>query len=196
MIIPFPSWRVDRLRRVLVAAVDDDLAGTLSPLPVPIDSDVFIRYVRASEAGREGLDPDIWVSRPVPSAPGRRVLFETLASEVVEQAECGTIHIDGAQLDGGPLLRVGSAEHDREGPIVEGESAALLLVSRIGPSVQFRVTLTRPVLWVYEQPRLLIDTPVLIGWTGAAKSLWRERSEGGADGQCRRLGSAFDASDL
>ena len=180
MIIPFPRRPVDANGHVFTVAVDDDLADTLPAAVVPMGRDAAARYVLASEAVRDGLVPEYWLSRSEPSRPDRRVLFETLATEMVEQDERGAIWVDGELLDDGLLLRVGSAGHDREGPLVEGESAALLLVSRSGARVEFAVRVTAPVLWVYEQPRCLMDTPVLLGWTGAAQFLWRERGCGTA----------------
>lgn len=178
-IIPFPVVRhaVGTLdaRRVFTAGVDDELADVIPLLAVPMDCAVAVRYVSASQIAREGLETDLWISRHAPNAPDRRVLFETLANEIVEQDERGALWIDDTLLDSGLLVSVGSAEHDREGPLAPGDSAALLLVSRSAQRYEFVVEITSPILWVFEQPGCLAGSPVLVGWTGAALCLWRER---------------------
>lgn len=176
-VIEFSDVARRAIRRVLVAAVDDGLEKPLPLAPVRVDVDVAVRYLRTSEVLNAGHEPDLWIERHAPSAPDRRVLFETLAGEVVEQDERGTLWIDEAPLGPGALVSVGSAEHDSDRPLAPGDCAALLFMTREPASFQFAVEITAPILWVFEQPTTLAAAPVLIGWTGAARCLWLEREK-------------------
>jgi hypothetical protein len=195
MIIPFPgAWRGDApARRLLRAVVDDDAVLELPVEPVAMDSGIAIQYVRPA-ADESASQADFWITRQAPSAPDRRVLCETLAGEVIEQDLRGLLWIDGAAVDAGPLLRLGSADRDEEGPLVLGESAAFLLLAREGARYRITVEVTPPILWIFAQPRLLTDDRVLLGWTGLARCLRREQVESACAPEAGRPSSAGDPS--
>lgn len=178
-VIPFP--RVRRLapagQRVMTVGVGTALVAT-SGIPtgiVCVDDDMSLRYVPAWELGVRSEVADLWVAVRLPSAPHRRVIFETLAGDVVEQDEDDRLWMNGERLDDGAPVAIGGAADEREGPLRIGDPAAVLVASRDPLSFRFAVHVTPPILWIFEPPRLIARAPVLRGWLRAAHLLWLEQ---------------------
>lgn len=179
MIIPFPGARrveaTRRMRAVLVAGVDDDLATEVSPVPVPMDAGPLLCYFTRRELLLEGREPDLWIERPAPSAPDRSVLLRTLAEQTLEQDRSGRLWLDEGSLDAGVLVACAPAATYGEA-LALGRPVALLCMHRGEDRCAMSVLVIGPVLWVFQAPTLLASGPVLEGWKDIANVLWRERA--------------------
>lgn len=164
------------LARVWIVGVPDELmvGRSLPPQVVRVGSDLAIRYVAESELRAAGAEPSFWICPIAPGAPDRRVLFETLDNEVVEQDTRGQIWIDNELVLPRTLVSFGSADREREGDLVPGECAALLLTERQPGGWAVRVRVTTPIVWLFELPRPLARGPVLDGWLQMAARARRE----------------------
>jgi hypothetical protein len=155
-----------QIAHVLIAGIHDTLIEQ-HPLPsrvVRMTHNLGIRYIGEAELAAAELEPAFWICPIAPSALDRRVLFETLANEVVEQDERGQIWIDDQLLIPRGLVSFGSADREREGEIRLGESAALLLAEHQEGGWAVRVRITAPVVWLFEGPRPISGVPILDGW--------------------------------
>jgi hypothetical protein len=160
--------------RVLIAGVHAELQRqrALPNRVVRVDRYLGIRYVSEDELGASGIEPAFWLTPIAPGAPDRRVLFETLANETIEQDAAGAIWVDDQLLLPTPLVSFGGAESCREFALQIGECAALLLIERQRDGWDLRVRVTTPILWIHGLPRPIADGPVLDGWlTMAARAL-------------------------
>lgn len=162
-------------RRVFVAAVDDELASELPTVPVPMDDQISVRYVRGAEVVGGRLTADFWIDRPEASAFDRRVILITLADDVLEQDSIGRLWLNGAQLEGGVLVDAAQPV-GASSTFSAGAAAALLCMHRELRRCAIVVNVIGPVLWVFEQPRALAPGPILEGWRVIARELWRDAS--------------------
>jgi hypothetical protein len=157
--------------RVLIAGVDHTLTAiAVPPRVVRFDRNLGIRYVTEAELTEAKLDPAFWIRPIAPGAPDRRVLFETLANETVEQDVRGQIWVDDQPLLPAKLISYGiaSSGQEREHELEVGRRAALLLMERQPGGWDFRIRLTTPVIWIHACPRSTADGPVMGGWLGLA----------------------------
>jgi hypothetical protein len=157
--------------RVLIAGVDAELERehALPGRVIRVDRNLGIRFVGEDELAAAEIEPAFWLAPIAPGAPDRRVLFETLANEVVEQDEAGAIWVDDQRLLPAGLVSFGAAESQREGTLAIGEAAALLLMERQPGGCDLRVRVTPAILWIHALPRPLADGPVLDGWLEMAE---------------------------
>jgi hypothetical protein len=168
--------REPAVARVLIAGVHAELLHerVLPDRVIRVDRNLGIRYVSEAELNAAGLEPAFWLAPIVPGAPNRRVLFETLANEVVEQDERSGLWIDDQPLLPAALASFGSAESRRELVLEIGECAALLLIESQPGGWDLRVRITTPILWIHDLPRPARAGPVLDGWLAmAAEALQR-----------------------
>ena len=178
--IAFPRVRralPPRGQRVMVVGVDPAI-GAACDLPTGIyrmDQDMWLQYVSAWELHLRGEQPDFWIAPRLPSAPGRAVLAETIAGDVLEQDAHGRMWINAESADEGALVQCGGAAREREGELRLGEPAAFLLATRDLLAMRFSVHVTPPLLWIHEQPRVDPSELALCGWMRAAHRLWREQ---------------------
>jgi hypothetical protein len=154
------------IARVLIVAVEDALARrrTVPDRVIRLDREVGARFVPEWELRASELEPAFWISEITPSALDRRVLFETLTSEVVEQDTAGRLWLDDEPLLPEPLIAFGSAESQWDGELVIGERAALLLSSELPTGREIRLRLTMPVLWIHDLPLVRGCRVPLPGW--------------------------------
>ena len=154
------------IARVLIIAVEDALARrrAVPTQIVRLDREVGARFVPEWELRASELEPAFWISEIAPSALDRRVLFETLTSEVVEQDSAGRLWLDDEPLLPESLIAFGSADSRWDGELVIGERAALLLGSETSTGWEIRLRRTMPVLWIHELPLVRGRRVPLPGW--------------------------------
>jgi len=142
------------IARVLIVGVEDALARrrAVPSRVIRLDREVGARFVPEWELRATELEPAFWMCEITPSALDRRVLFETLTSEVVEQDGAGHLWLDDEPLLPESLIAFGSAESRWDGELVIGERAALLLASEARNGWEIRLRLTTPVLWIHDLP--------------------------------------------
>lgn len=154
------------IARVLIVAVEDALARRreVPTRVVRLDREVGARFVPEWELRASELEPTFWICEIAPSAPDRRVLFETLTSEVVEQDTADRLWLDDEPLLPEALIAFGSAESRWDGELVIGERAALLLGSEACTGWNIRLRLTTRVLWIHDLPLVRGRRVPLPGW--------------------------------
>lgn len=154
------------IARVLIVAVDDALARrrAVPTCVVRLDREVGARFVPEWELRASELEPAFWISEITPGAFDRRVLFETLTSEVVEQDTAGQLWLDDEPLLPEALIAFGAVESRWDGELVIGERAALLLSSEQSTGCEIRLRLTTPVLWIHDLPLVRGRRVPLPGW--------------------------------
>jgi hypothetical protein len=154
------------IARVLIVGVEDALARrrAVPSRVIRLDRKVGARFVPEWELRASELEPAFWICDITPSALDRRVLFETLTSEVVEQDAAGRLWLDDQPLLPESLIAFGSAASRWDGELVIGERAALLLGSEARNGREIRLRLTTPVLWIHDLPFVRGRPVPLPGW--------------------------------
>jgi hypothetical protein len=156
--------------RVLLVGVEDQ-PSERQPVPVSVvrfGRDLGIRYLAEGELRAAGVTPAFWISDPPPGALDRRAILETISNQVIEQDDAGRIWIDDEPLAAGFLIAYGTPARDREGDLLLGEAAALLLARRDDHGWDLRLHITTAVIWIFDLPRLA-PAPPLCGWMRLAR---------------------------
>lgn len=153
----------------LLVAVEDELFPFLSTTTFITDEHI-VEYVPASSLQDPDSEADIWLGRYVPSAPGRKLFFQTLSGAVYESDGSGLVWRGGELVWTEPLADFGVADTSERGLLRTGHPAALLFLAPVDDGWHARVRVTSPVLLVAHPPRL--DRSVLVprGWLGLAKA--------------------------
>lgn len=160
------------IERVLIAGVTDGLACA-SPLPtalVRFDGPLALRYLAEAELEAAGLVPSLWIAKPPPSGPNRRVLFETIDDEVFEQDESGGLWLEDQPILPGIVLAFGTPRTACDGELLLGERAALLIGRRCPHGWELRLRETAAVLWIHDMPHLRETVRWPHGWLHLAGS--------------------------
>jgi len=160
------------IARVLIVAVEEGLARrrAVPDRVIRLDREVGARFVPEWELRASELEPAFWISEITPSALDRRVLFEMLTSEVVEQDTAGRLWLDDEPLLPESLIAFGSVESRWDGELVIGERAALLLSADVRTGCEIRLRLTAPVLWIHDLPLVRGHHVRLPGWMALTPS--------------------------
>jgi hypothetical protein len=136
----------------LLVAVDDPLYAML-PDPRSFEADgVRVTYVPASSLADPDRDADLWIGRYEPSAPGRRLLFQTMSGATYEGDERRRVWRGGELVHPGALLDFGVPATNERGTLRSGESAALLFMTPRDDGWHLRIRVTSPVLLVAHLP--------------------------------------------
>lgn len=166
-IVAFPGPPPTRADRVLVA-VEDELFGFLSTTSFTTEGQL-VEYVPAGALEHPDTEADIWLGRYAPSAPGRRLFFQTLSGAVYECDDAGLVWRGGELVWTEPLADFGVAGTSERGIIQTGRSAALLFMEPVDDGWHVRVRVTTPVLLVAHAPTLGGAVPVPRGWLSLAQ---------------------------
>jgi hypothetical protein len=149
-VIELESRRSDGPR--VIVAVDDALYAML-PEPRSFEANgARIVYVPASSLGDPDREADLWIGRYTPSAPDRRLLFQTVSGATYETDGRRRVWRSGALVHPGALVDCGVPRTDERGVIRRGEPAALLFMSGDRDGWHLRVRVTTPVLIVARIP--------------------------------------------
>ena len=189
------------VERVLVAVVDDALDQD-RPVPaclVRLNDRLGLRYLPRWELDAAGMQPQLTITTLEPSKPGRRVIAETLAGEVIEQDRGGHIWIDDQRLQGGALVSFCALPSMDEQQLTLGERAGWLLADHQDDGFVFSVRVSGPVVWMHGVPRTLGVVGTFGGWMAAAVHLLPRADasyeEDGAFGSGSGDTSTIDGSD-
>lgn len=165
-ILNLDDFRPKAVARIVVA-VDDALYLFLHEKSF-VCGEHAVEYVPASSLEDPNTEADLWIGRYTPSAPGRRLFFQTVSGAVYEFDERGLIYRSGELVWSEPIADFGIAATNERGVLRIGHEAALLFLGPVDDGWHVRVRVTTPVLLVAHLPRLHWRSPIPRGWLALA----------------------------
>lgn len=167
-----------RIERRLLVAVDDVLFPWLGQTRFTTDAGIGVEYVAASALADPARDADLWIGRYRPSAPGRRLFFQTLRDETFEFDTQYRIWRNAELVWTEPLVDLGTPSSGERGVLRTGEGAALLFAARVDDGWHLRVAATAPLVLVGQFPRLPGGAAIPNGWLTMVRPARREQVGG------------------
>jgi len=172
--LPTPVIRrsepIDAVRVVGVASALD-LARPVPHELVRVGPQIGLRYVPQWELDASRITAHLSVEPIPPSAPGRRVIAETVEGQVIEQDCAGGLWTDGERIGAGALISFCALPDEVEQELHLGVPAGWLLAERHDGAFVFSVHVSPRLLWVFALPRALGAAGTFSGWTVAAAHL-------------------------